>query len=189
MSSDWRCDRHGPVYPLHVAPHANADTLLSACQRAAVPFWLPHPMLPGWTVTGIAHAGDERTTARASALACSGPAPLGGPADIVLVAEEPGVGLGAWLAGIEGTDPGTEFASAPQAKVHTAGHPTPLWTLPASDDRSVYVGEALGMWLWAVMWPSHAGYILAEHLVLHDVRDHLPGDVMFGALSPYLRPA
>lgn len=188
MSSDWRCDRHGPVHPLYIAPRANLEAVESARRHAAVPVWLPRPLLPGWTVTGVAYAGDDRTRARATALACSGPAPLGGPADMVLVAEEPGVGLGAWLAGLDGPDPGQDFSCAPHAKVRVAGHPTPLWMVPAAEDRSVYVGEARGIWLWAVMWPAHAGYVLAEHVVLDDVRDERPGDLVFGAQSPHLRP-
>ena len=40
------------------------------------------------------------------ALACSGPTPFSdGPADVLLIAEEPGVGLGAHFAGLAGPDP------------------------------------------------------------------------------------
>ena len=67
--------------------------------EAAVPFWAPSPLLPGWTVTGIGWAGDDRSGTRGTVLACTGPAPLGGVADLLLVAEEPGVGLGPGMRG------------------------------------------------------------------------------------------
>lgn len=154
---------------------------------AGVPLWLPAPMPTGWLVSGVGHAGDERTGARATVLACSGPAPLGGPGDMVLVAEDPGVGLGARFAGLAGPDPGSEITDAPpHAKVEAAGHPTPLWSLPA-DDRAAFVGAAKGLWLWAVLWPAAAGLLLLEDLVLHDARDGAPDPTVdFGALSPRL---
>ena len=137
---------------------------------AAVPLWSPLPLLPGWTVTGLALVGDERGGARATALALSGPSPLGGPADLVLVAEEPGTGLGARIAGIDGVDPGDVVRGAPEAKVEAAGHPTALWRGPSADDRVAFVGEASGVWLHAVLWPPAAELVLLEHVVLHDLR-------------------
>jgi hypothetical protein len=192
MSSDWRCDEHGAVPPFHVAAQMNADVLDVVRHRSGVPLWVPWPLLTDWTLTGIAWAGDERAPACATAMACSGPAPLGGVADVVLVAEEPGVGLGARYAGISGPDPGSllteEIANTgAHAKVYASGRPTPLWSIQAGEGRSAYVGEAMGMWLWAVAWPVEAGYVLAEHLVLQDLRDGMPGPLLFGAPSPYLR--
>jgi hypothetical protein len=188
MSSDWRCDEHGVVYPYHVATSVGPEAVEHVRRQAAVPLWTPLPLLPGWTVTGVAHAGDDRTGARATALACAGPAPLGGLADLVLVAEEPGVGLGAHLAGLPGPDPGKQFTSAPHAKVMVAGHPTPLWSVPAGEGRCAFVGEAMGLWLWAVLWPVDAGYIFVEHVELHDLREQGTDGIVFGAPSPYLRP-
>ena len=89
MSSDWECERHGAVQPLHVLPRVSGEVLAQAAARSAVPVWCPIPLLPGWTVSGLALAGDDRSGTRASAVALSGPSPLGGPADLVLVAEEP----------------------------------------------------------------------------------------------------
>lgn len=178
--------------PFHIAGQISLDVLEIVRNRAGVPLWAPWPLPPGWTLTGVAWAGDERAPAVATVLACSGPAPLGGVADVVLVAEEPGVGLGARFAGIAGPDPGpllTEelWTTTAHAKLHAAGHPTPLWSIPSGDGRSAYVGEASGRWLWAVAWPAEAGYVLAEHLVLHDLREELPSALLFGAPSPYLR--
>src|SRR5262249_24102812 len=96
-------------------------------KREAVPVWCPWPLPRGWTVTGIAWAGDERTGPRATALCLSGPAPLGeGPADAVFVAEEPGGGLGPPPAGSPGPDRGPAFPVAVQqnpapAKVRVEG--------------------------------------------------------------------
>jgi len=198
MHTEWRCDKCGPVLPWRVlaeplspASMAVAITAARSGQRV-MPLWCPWPLPPNWTVTGVGWAGDDRQGVRATALACSGPAPLGGgPADVVLVAEDPGVGLGAHVAGIEGLDPGPYLAgmletTAAHAKVKVAGHPTALWAVDAPDDRSAYVGEALGLWLYAVAWPSSTGYLLAEHVVLHDLTEWLPPELVYGAPSPYL---
>jgi len=186
-SSDWTCAGHGVVHPFALAPRACPEALDHVRSLAQVPLWLPAPMPTGWLVSGVGHAGDERTGARATLLACSGPAPLGGPADMVLVAEDPGVGLGARFAGLAAPDPGPEITdAAPHAKVEAAGHPTPLWNLPA-DDRAGFVGAAMGLWLWAVLWPADAGLLLLEDLVLRDSREGGPEPtVEFGSLSPRL---
>lgn len=194
MHSDWRCDECGAVPPLHVAVHNGPEVMQSVVSQVdgRVPVWCTWPLLPGWTVTGVAWAGDDRSGVRASAVAGSGPAPLsGGPADVVLVAEEPGVGLGARFAGIPGPDPGPELAQAMadhnvHAKIKVDGHPTPLWSVRSPEDRSAYVGEARGMWLYAVAWPASAGYLLAEDFVLHDLCEWLPPELVYGAPSPYL---
>lgn len=192
MSSDWLCPKHGSVPPLHVAEKPSIELFDTIRARSGVPLWIPWPLLPDWMVTGLAWAGDERAPVTATAVACSGPAPLGGVADVVLIAEEPGVGLGARFAGISGPDPGPMLtvdldSTTAHAKVLAAGHPTPLWSINAGEGRSAYVGEAAGRWLWAVAWPAEAGYVLAEHVVLCDVRSEMPSTVPFGAQSPYLR--
>jgi hypothetical protein len=189
MSSDWQCERHGAVLPLHVMPRVGPDVLQAAAEQARVPLWAPLPLIPGWTVTGLAAAGDERTGSRATALALAGPSPLGGPADLVVVAEEPGVGLGARYAGAPGIDPGAVLDGPPEAKVEAAGHPTALWRCPSAVDRVAFVGEALGVWLWAVLWPPAAELVLLEHVELHDLRHeaHEGLDLPLGAPSTRLR--
>jgi hypothetical protein len=191
MSSDWRCEQHGVVLPLRVPAHADSDVLKMLRQQAKVPMWVPWPLLPGWTITGFAWVGDDRSGVRATAIACTGPAPFGGVADVVLVAEELGIGLGAHYAGVSGTDPGPTLAEAARttsahAKLKVDGHPTPLWSVASAEDRCAYVGEAGGLWLWAVLWPAEAGYLLADNVELMDGRERLPGELVYGAPSPYL---
>ncbi len=208
MHSESRCLRCGPVPPLHVPENINAEIVASVVGRIAaaadpphrppVPLWCPWPLPPGWTLTGVAYAGDDRGV-RATAVACAGPEPLGGgPADLVFVAEEPGVGLATRFAGITGPDPGpqlTEALSDPgpghpehhgQARIRVAGHPTPLWPLGSPTDRSAYAGEARGMWLHAIAWPASAGHLLAEDVVLCDLVEWTPPELVYGAPSPYL---
>jgi hypothetical protein len=198
MHSEWRCDACGPVQPLYVAEHISLEILAATCDKirsteSGVPLWCPWPLLPGWMVTGVAWAGDDRGGPRATAVALSGPAPLSdGPADVVFVAEEPGIGLGNRLAGIPGPDPGPFLrnsleTTAAHAKVRAAGHPTPLWAVKSLEDRSAYVGEAKGMWLYAIAWPAPAGYVLADRILLHDLTDSLPSELVFGAPSPNLK--
>jgi hypothetical protein len=180
---------HGAVLPLQPVVQPTADVVWHVASQALAPLWLPWPLPPGWLVTGVGHAGDERTGIRATVVACSGPNPLGGAGEMVLVAEELGVGLGARYAGLPGPDPGYGFDTRPPAaKVDAAGHPTPLWVIDGTGDRAVFVGEARALWLWAVLWPDTAGHLLAEELALADVRDlgHEIDMLPFGALTPRL---
>ncbi|MDX6287796.1 MAG: hypothetical protein QOG53_3281 [Frankiales bacterium] len=186
-SSSWRCERHGDVHPLHAATRPSVDAVEHVVRQAKVPVWIPWPLPTGWVVTGAAHAGDERSGGVATVVACSGPSPLGGAGELLLIAEAPGVGLGARYAGLPGPDPGDGVGSGPpHAKVEAAGHPTPMWALDVPD-AAVYVGEAKGNWLWAILWPSTAGVLLLENVILQDLRTQsvLP-DLPFGALSPRL---
>jgi hypothetical protein len=191
MSSSWDCERHGPVQPLHVLAKPNAEALHRLASNAGVPLWAPLPLLPGWTLTGVATAGDERSSAKGTVMALAGPSPLGGPADLLLIAEEPGVGLGSRFAGVEDIDPAATVAGPPDAKVEAAGHPTALWRSASADDRAAFVGEAMGVWLWAVLWPPAAELVLLEHVTLHDLRAvaHDAVDLPVGAPSPRLHAA
>jgi hypothetical protein len=188
-SNAWRCERDGDVDPVTPAVLPSHEQLAAAVKGARIPFWLPWPLPAGWLATGLSRAGDERTGVRAALLACGGPNPLGGYGEMVVIAEEPGVGLGARWAGLPGLDPGRKLATTtgPHAKVHVAGHATPLWCVDGGADRAVYVGEARGLWLWIVLWPSSAGALVHDNLTLVDLRD-APTDLQppLGALSPRL---
>jgi len=170
-------------------PRAAADVVGAVAADSAVLVWVPRPLPPGWTMTGLGHAGDERTGARATVVALSGPAPLGGPGDLLLIAEEPGVGLGPRFAGLDAPDPGMVPDRTAEAKLGVAGHPTPLWSAPSAPDRVAFVGEAKGCWLWAVLWPTGASLLLLEPFELHDLRDGGADALLYGAPSPYLTVA
>ena len=187
-SNAWQCDTDGDVYPFFNSAVPSAHVLDWLRESAKVPVWVPHPLPTGWCVSAIGWAGDERTGARATAVACCGPAPLGGAAEAVFIAEEPGVGLAARLAGL----PAAALVAgegAGEAKVTAAHHPTPLWLLPGGTaERVGYAGEARGVWLATVFWPSLANLLLIEHMLLVDLRDLPPGpndypELVFGAPS------
>ncbi|AXG80109.1 DUF6758 family protein [Streptomyces paludis] len=191
FADSWQCDAHGIVHPLQPVIPPSVEALEVVVHRARVPVWMPWPLPIGWLFTGVAYAGDERSGGRATAVACSGPGPLGGAGELLLVAEELGVGLGARYAGIEGPDPGSAIHAdkPPQTKLLAAGRPTPLWHVPeAPQDRAVFAGEALGLWLWAIVWPEQSGMLLYDELVLTDLREAGQGTELLpcGALSPRL---
>lgn len=179
---------HGAVLPFH-SRRPSSDALDVVRDNSRVPFWLPWPLPAGWLVTGFGDAGDERSGTRAGVVALSGPSMTYGPADLVIVAEEPGLGLGAAFAGLDAPDPGPGFDDGPpNAKVDTLGHPTALWWVEGPPDRAVYVGEAMGNWLWVVGWPAESGCLVAlAHLSFRDLREHDQElDLPFGAFSPRL---
>lgn len=188
-SDSWQCPLHGSVVPLHPPVQPTADLLIGEANRAHVPLWTPWPLPRGFVVTGMAHAGDDHSGTRATALALSGPDPLGGGmGEIVLVAEEPGIGLGASFAGMPGPDPGEAVDGPPHATVQADSRECPLWCVTGGADRAVYVGEAFACWLWLVFWPSSSAALLLEDLHLEDLRA-LQGEVAmlpFGALTPRL---
>jgi Family of unknown function (DUF6758) len=186
-SSAWQCDVHGEVHPLRMVHSPSAEGLEGMLRGAEVPVWLPWPLPQGWLVTGFAGAGDERSGTRGCVVALSGPNPVGGPGEMLLISEELGVGLGARCAGLDGPDPGSDFAaSPPHASVRFGHHDFPLWHVDAPD-RAAFAGEVMANWLWLILWPDTAGVLLVEPLELRDLRD--PGqdlDLPFGAPSPRL---
>jgi hypothetical protein len=191
FADSWQCDAHGTVQPLQPVIPPSVEALDVVVHRAQVPVWMPWPLPVGWLFAGVANAGDDRSGGRATAVACSGPGPLGGFGELVLVAEELGVGLGARYAGIEGPDPGPDICAdgPPHAKLLAGGRPTPLWHVrQAPADRAVFAGEALGLWLWAIVWPEQSALLMYDELVLTDLREAGAevGLVPCGALSPRL---
>lgn len=187
-TSEWRCAWHGSTVPVQPPVQPSAAVVHSLAAQSALPLWIPWPLPRGWVITGVLQAGDDVTGIRATALALGGPNPLGGAAEMVIVAEEPGVGLGARFAGLPGPDPGPVGEGSPYARLEADGRPTGLWHVPADADRAVAVGESSGCWLWTVLRPATAGALLVEDLALADLRtlgdeaDVLP----YGALTPWL---
>jgi hypothetical protein len=179
---------HGAVLPMQPPYAPSSEGLAAVVQDARVPVWTLWPLPPSWLVTGFVQVGDERTGSRACGVALSGPALLAGPADMLVIAEEPGIGLGCHFAGLDGPDPGEVCrASAPNAKMSVQGHPVPMWAVEAAADRAAYVGEAMGSWLWVVLWPADTGALMLDGPELRDLRE--PGmeiDLPYGAFCPRL---
>jgi hypothetical protein len=171
--------------------HAGPDALSHVVGRAGVPVWLAQGLPGAWLGSGVGYVGDDRSPARAVVTCTTGPGPLGGGAELVLVAEEPGIGLGARHAGLAEPDPGSGFDSGPpDARVLAGGHLTALWSLPVVDDRAVFVGEALGMWLWAIVHPAPAGVVMYDEPALVDLRESaLATNLEFGTVSARLLDA
>lgn len=192
-SDSWTCPIHDAIAPLHPPVAATPEALRQLGLRSQVPLWLPWPLPAGWLVSGVRVAGDDHTGPVAAVLACSGPNPLvveptdPHSADLLLVSEQPGVGLAERLAGIGGLDPGDLAGrGAPNLKLAVGGHDTPLWSLD-TDGVAAYAGEAAGVWLWAITWPQTALAVLLDQFELRDVRDIDPlPDIPLGALSPRL---
>ncbi len=197
-TSAWRCPQHGEVHPLQPSRGPKQELLDDLSTRSPVPVWVPWPIPAGWLFSGVAEAGSPKTGPQAVVVACSGPNPAPHPdapgertAELLLVAEAPGVGLGAYLAGLDDVDPGNSVGQGtPHARIRTNGHTTALWHLDSAADRAVYVGEAGGVWLYLVLWPATAGVLLAESLHLTDVRQGTSGRAAVqppaGAPSPKL---
>lgn len=193
-SDAWTCSTHGGVAPLHPPVLATVEALQQTGHRSQVPLWLPWPLPAGWLVSGVRAAGDDHSGPVAVVMACSGPNPVAAgpdqprPADLLLVAEQPGVGLAAHLAGLPDVDPGMAVGlGCPNLKLVAEGQHTPLWGVDV-DGAAAYVGEASGVWLWALVWPQTAAAVLLEQFDLRDARDlglllELPPH---GALSPRL---
>jgi hypothetical protein len=180
------CHLHGAVTPLHWTTLLAHDAISAVTTDARVPAWVPDPMPPGWSVTGLAWGGEPG--ARAIVVNCAGPAPLGGAAELVLVAEEPGMGVGCGYAGLVGPDPGDVISGPSSADVKAAGQRAPLWAVPTDHGRAAFVGEAYGVWLWLVMWPASTAWLLAEQLELLDLRERLYPDLPLGPPSEHLLP-
>jgi len=169
----WWCDTDGEVAALGEIEEPTAFALLRHVNASAFPTWVPWPMPAEWSLGGVGHAGEPRVQASVAAYAT--PDPLEGVADLVVVCEEPGVGLGARFAGASGLDVGRELAGSPATtRVTVAGHATPLWWLGGGPDRDAFVGEASGRWLWLVAWPPSAGALVNESLTFVDLHDLAP---------------
>ncbi len=187
----WACDVHGAVEPLHLAVPAEPHHLVDVASSSGVPVWLAWPPPYDWAVTGVRRTATTGM-ARGVAVSYAGPGLVSRQAELVIVAEEPGVGLGASYAGLDTTDPGSELASLPaDTKVSAGGHMTALWSLPVREpDRVVYVGEAAGCWLWAIVWPVGEWMVVHDDLRLVDLRAEENrtriADVRHGPLSPRL---
>ena len=172
----WSCPEHGPIAPLWRPREASYDAFAEHLRTAdGFPTYLPWPMAPGWSVTDFAVAGEQGGRTVATLTCCSGTSELDGPVDVIVVAEEAGVGLGARCARIPEEDPGHELGDDPPVvRIRIENQLVPLWTVSTSGtggefDRSVVAGEAAGRWLWIVLRPAPAILLLGEDWLLRDV--------------------
>jgi hypothetical protein len=159
---------------------------------------VPHPIPDGWLLSGLQWAGDDAGGTVACVVALSGPHPIpevgdeDPTADLLFIAEQPGIGLGAHLAGLHEVDAGPllqEKARRDPAeiKIDSDGHEIPLWSVPV-EGGIAYVGEASGVWLWLLAWPATAAAVLLTRFALVDVREAGHDvDLPCGALTPRLR--
>ena len=113
------------------------SVLRAAATGARVPVWLPWPLPRGWLVTGrgARRRRAHRRPGHRGGLLRPRPAGRRRPSSS-LVAEEPGVGLGARFAGLDGPDAGVVPDRAVDAKIHAAGHPTAMWSLGRTGRRA-----------------------------------------------------
>lgn len=172
----WSCRDHGSITPLWRASVPDYDAFAEHLRQSEpLPSLLPWPLQPGWAVSDfgcVSHPGGD---ARATFTSVTGTTDLDGVVEVAVVAEEPGVGLGARCAGVERTDPGADIGDGPpHVRVVLDGHPVSLWGLSTSDwdaawDRSVFAGEAQGRWLWLVLRPASAALLLKDDWTLADV--------------------
>lgn len=175
-----RCSRHGPQPPLWRPEVATYDAFTAHLQRASgFPTYLPWPMGSGWRVTdfGVVHGEGG---AAATVTCVSGTTEPDGRVDVLVVVEEPGIGLGGRCAGLAGPDPGHDFGQGlPTVKVRVGSQGVPLWPVSMAGvegelDRSVVAGEVTGRWLWLVLHPASAVLLLADEWWLRDVADDGP---------------
>jgi hypothetical protein len=165
----WACPMHGPTAPLLRTTSADYDSLVEHLATAGtLPSWAPWPLPAGWAVTGFGAVATDHA-ASATFVTCSGLTETDGSVRLTVVTEEPGVGLGARVAGVVHDDPGAQTADRPvQTRARVGGALVPLWLVPATGesaagseqedpwDRAVLVGESEGRWLWLVTTPASA---------------------------------
>jgi len=172
----WVCPDHGETPPLWRPAEVSYDSFAEHLRASGTfPTYLPWPLSPGWLVADFAVVGADPAQARATMTGVSGTSELDGPVELVVVAEEPGTGLGARVAGTSYGDPGGDIGEGPPSfKVRIDSQVVPLWVVSTNLsvgewDRSVVAGEADGRWLWLVLRPASAMLLLRDDWILRDV--------------------
>jgi hypothetical protein len=188
----WSCPDHGVVEPLWRPTEASYDAFVEHLGATArFPTYLPWPLSPGWRVTDFAAVGTVNR-GRAAMTCVSGTSNLDGPVDVLVINEEPGIGLGARIAGTLHDDPGTEVGDGqPSVRIRIDSKSIALWPVSTSSafgewDRSVVAGEADGRWLWLVLRPASAMLLLRDDWILRDVSRLGPPlvELPFGGPAP-----
>ena len=188
------CTRHGSGPVLWRAREATYEALVEHLATARdFPTYLPWPMAPGWAVSDFAVVCEASGAPVATLTSVSGASELDGAVDVLLVAEEPGVGLGARCAGLPSGDPGHEMGDQqPVVRIRIGSLASSLWSVSTSGaptdelDRSVLAGEAAGRWLWVVLRPASAVLLMRDDWILRDVSGGGPlmVEMPFGGPGP-----
>ena len=175
------CPGHGPQPPLWRPEAASYDAFTEHLRAAGdFPTYLPWPMGSGWRVSDFGVVTGADGGAVATVTCSSGTTGPDGRVDVMVVAEEAGVGLGGRCAGLPGADPGVGFGEGPPTvRVRIGSQGVPMWPVSTSHasvdlDRSVVVGEADGRWLWLVLVPASAVLLLTDAWLMRDVSDEGP---------------
>ena len=114
--SSWTCPEHGVVAPLWRPMEASYDVFTQHLAASRdLPTYLPWPLSPGWTVSDFGVVGADIQRPLATMTCSTGTSDPDGPVDVLIVAEEPGTGLGARCAGLTGVGPDTEVGVGPPA--------------------------------------------------------------------------
>jgi len=165
---EYSCPEHGVVPALWRPVDASYEAFVDHLTLAgSFPTYLPWPLGPGWQVSDFAVVDG-----RATLIGLTGTSELDGPVDILIVAEEPGTGVGARAAGT--AEPGGSVGEGPpSARVRVGPQPVPLWPMDTTYgagewDRSVLVGEARGRWLWLVLRPASVLLMLRDEWFLRE---------------------
>lgn len=173
---DSECPLHGTLPPLWLPQEVTYEEFAEHLRATGeFPTFLPWPMGPGWAVTDFGVVAEKFERPSASMTCCSGTSQLDGPVDVYVIAEEPGTGLGARVAGLDSADPGPDIGDGrPPVRVRINSQTVPLWPVSTSWsdhelDRAVFVGEAHGRWLWIVLRPASAMLLLRDDWILRDV--------------------
>ena len=189
----WSCPQHGATAALWRPEQATYEAFTAHLQASgSFPTYVPWPMSPGWSISDFGCVSDGRHGATATVTCATGTSELDGPVDVLVVAEEPGAGLGARCAGTRHVDPGAEIHDrAPTARVRIDSQAVNLWDVSIEAthgefDRSVVAGEARGRWLWMVLRPASALLLLRDVWILRDASEVGPPlvELSYGGPGP-----
>jgi len=189
LEYQYRCPVHGQVSGLRQPVPVSDTDVADLAKRSAVPIWFPRNLPEAWLLTGLRWAESPRRETVAVVLGISGKGLAQGPTDVLILAEQPGCGLGARYTGLATPDPDEEcFGASPSSRVRTGHRSTGVWSLQAPTDRVAFVGEADGDWLWIIGWPDSAWSLLLDGLELVDARyDDSYKRFGVGAVNPRLK--
>lgn len=171
----WTCPTHGPILPLWRPDTPTYDDLADHLGRVdGIPTLAPWPMRPGWAISDFGSVTGEPGLTRATFLSCAGSTDADGVVEVTVVFEEPQVGLGARVAVIDQSDPGTDVDGPPPVRISVQGREVALWSVSTSArdvdfDRSVFAGEAQGRWVWLVLRPASAALMLTDGWEFEDL--------------------